>query len=290
MNLSPEKKIAGVLAPLFALRREDDLGIGDVEALRQFIEWIAESGFKLVQLLPINEIGGDHSPYNAISAMAIEPTTLHLAPGSPQDLSAEDFSAVTADVDLAELRRGPVRYPQVRKLKKRLLEKAFSQFREQADQDRQSDFEEFCEQEFAWLDDYAFFRALMEENGGRENWDEWPYQTLGAARDWFASLSSERQSAFAQRQNFFCYVQWIAHQQWRDVKAFAQARDVALMGDIPFGISYYSADVFAQQDEFALDWSAGAPPEPYFKDDAVHAKMGAKLGRPALSLGRDAGA
>ena len=71
MELSPEKKIAGVLAPLFALRKDDDLGIGDVAALREFIDWAADSGFKLVQLLPINETGGDNSPYNAISAMAI---------------------------------------------------------------------------------------------------------------------------------------------------------------------------------------------------------------------------
>ena len=58
-----------------------------------FIDWAAEIGFKLVQLLPINETGGDNSPYNAISAMAIEPTTLHLAPGSPEDLTREDFDA-----------------------------------------------------------------------------------------------------------------------------------------------------------------------------------------------------
>ena len=50
MDLPPEKKIAGVLAPLFALRHEDDLGIGDIEALREFIDWAAEIGFKLVQL------------------------------------------------------------------------------------------------------------------------------------------------------------------------------------------------------------------------------------------------
>src|ERR1043166_6183617 len=80
MDLSPEKKIAGVLAPLFALRGEDDLGIGDTAALREFIDWAAGIGFKLVQLLPINEIGSDNSPYNAISAMAIEPTTLYLSP------------------------------------------------------------------------------------------------------------------------------------------------------------------------------------------------------------------
>src|SRR5712672_2258149 len=103
MNLSPEKKIAGLLVPLFALRGENDLGIGDLGALREFIDWIAEVGFTLVQLLPINETGADNSPYNAISAMAIEPTTLQLAPGSPIDLTSEDFEEVVAMAHLDRL-------------------------------------------------------------------------------------------------------------------------------------------------------------------------------------------
>ncbi len=290
MNLSPEKKIAGVLAPLFALRCEDDLGIGEVAALRQFIDWLADTGFRLVQLLPINEIGGDNSPYNAISAMAIEPTTLHLAPGSPEELSAEDFSAVMADVDPVELRRGPVKYARVKKLKRRLLEKAFQRFCEQASEDRsasaglrrdrQAHFMKFCDEEVVWLNDYAFFRALMEKNGERERWDEWPYQSLAAARSWFAQLPPDLQAAFAQRQNFFRYVQWIAHRQWQEVKAYAEERGVGLMGDIPFGVSYYSADVFARPEEFALDWSGGAPPEQYFKDDRFTQKWGQNWGFP----------
>src|SRR4051812_32271378 len=128
MDLSPERKIAGVLAPLFALRTENDLGIGDLEGLRQFIDWVAEIGFKLVQLLPINEMGGDHSPYNAISAVALEPTTLHLAPGSPADLTQEDFDEVLRELDLDKLRKGPVKHARVRRLKMALLEKAYQRF------------------------------------------------------------------------------------------------------------------------------------------------------------------
>src|SRR5215472_16911194 len=105
MNLSPEKRIAGVLVPLFAMRGENDLGIGDLGALREFIDWIAEIGFTLVQLLPINETGADNSPYNAISSMAIEPTTLYLAPGSPEDLTRDDFEALPSEINLTALRR-----------------------------------------------------------------------------------------------------------------------------------------------------------------------------------------
>src|SRR4051794_8376695 len=128
MLLSPDHKIAGVLAPLFALRTENDLGIGDLEGLRQFVDWSAEIGFKLVQLLPINEMGGDHSSYNAISAVAIEPTTLHLAPGSPEDLTREDFEEVVREFDLDKLSKGPVKHGRVRRLKMALLAKAFGRF------------------------------------------------------------------------------------------------------------------------------------------------------------------
>src|SRR4030081_2708074 len=282
LNVSPEKQNDGVLAPLFALRREDDLGIGDVAALREFIDWAAEIGFKLVQLLPINETGGDNSPYNAISAMAIEPTTLYLAPGSPKDLTREDFDAVLADVDLAKLRHGSVNYRRVKRLKRRLLEKAFSRFSEGADGDRRSAFRKFVGEEGSWLEDYAFFRALMEENRDSEAWDKWRpnHRTIEKARLWLRDLPQDRQAAFAARQNFFRYVQWIAHEQWRSLKTYAAQRGVAVMGDIPFGVSYYSADVFARPDEFVLDWYGGAPRGHIFKHGEFSQKWGQNWGIP----------
>jgi 4-alpha-glucanotransferase len=282
MNLSPEKKVAGVLVPLFALRREDDLGIGDLGALREFIDWIAELGFTLVQLLPINETGADDSPYNAISSMAIEPTTLYLAPGSPEDLTRYDFEDSLSEINLADLRRGRVRYRQVKKLKHRILEKAFANFSARADEERQSEFERFCGEESSWLHDYALFRVLIEQNKGSAAWDQWlpQHQTIESARNWLRDLPQEKRPAVMRRLNFFCYVQWVAHQQWRKAKGHAEQRGVALMGDIPVGISYYSADVFSRPDEFLLDWFGGAPPEPHFKDDAFTQKWGQNWGIP----------
>ena len=284
MNLSPEQKIAGVLAPLFALRTETDLGIGDLEALRQFIDWAAGIGFKIVQLLPINEMGGDHSPYNAISAVALEPTTLYLAPGSPEDLSQEDFDEVIAEHDLEKLRQGAVKHDRVRRLKFELLGKAFASFsrRGEADPGCATSFDSFCAAEGAWLLDYAFFRALMEENGNSERWDQWreEHRTADLARDWLAAQTTEVRRRFSERESFFKYVQWVAFDQWSAVRADAEERGVALMGDIPFGVNLYSADVFSRRDEFGLDWSGGAPPEPYFKDDEFTQKWGQNWGIP----------
>ena len=282
MNLLPEKKIAGVLVPLFALRGEQDLGIGDVAALRELIDWAAGIGFKLVQLLPINEIGSDNSPYNAISAVAIEPTTLRLAPNSPHDLTREDFDASVAEVDLPQLSVGRVKYRQVKELKRRLLEKAFTNFSTQAGEERRSRFRAFCEQQSAWLSDYALFRVLMEANGDSAAWNRWQpqHQTIEKARTWLHDLPQERQAVLRRRAEFFRYVQWIAHQQWCAIKSYAEERGVALMGDIPFGVSYCSADVFARPGEFMLDRFGGAPPEPYFKEDAFTQRWGQNWGIP----------
>ena len=284
MNLSPDQKIAGVLAPLFALRTETDLGIGDLEALRQFIDWAAGIGFKVVQLLPINEMGGDHSPYNAISAVALEPTTLHLAPGSPEDLSQEDFDQVIAGHDLEKLRKGAAKHDRVRSLKMELLGRSFASFsrRAGADPADTTSFDAFCGGEGAWLADYAFFRALMEENGNSERWDQWreEHRTTDSARAWLAAQSVEVRRRFSERESFSKYVQWVAFDQWSAIRTYAEERGVGLMGDIPFGVNCYSADVYSRRDEFALDWSGGAPPEPYFKDDEFTQKWGQNWGIP----------
>jgi 4-alpha-glucanotransferase len=283
MELSPEKKIAGVLVPLFALRSENDLGIGDVDTLREFIDWVAGIGFKLIQLLPINETGCDNSPYNAISAMAIEPTTLQLAPESLEDLTDTDVGNAMSHVEEWDLRKGAVQYQRVKHLKSALLSTAFWRFDQRSSDDpRKRAFQEFCEAEASWLSDYTLFRWLMEANASREKWDRWPseYSTRESTLAWIEAQEERVRDTITRRRARYSYIQWVAHEQWQQVKAFAEQRGVALMGDIPFGVSYYSADVFARPEEFMLDWSGGAPPEPHFKDDMFTQKWGQNWGIP----------
>ena len=117
MKLSPDQKLSGILAPLFALRTENDLGIGDTESLRELVDWASAHGFGLVQVLPINETGGDNSPYNIISSLALDPTTIATNPKALKDLAAADFKKICAKHEVAELREGKVNYRGVRALK-----------------------------------------------------------------------------------------------------------------------------------------------------------------------------
>ena len=72
-----------------------------------------------------------------------------------------------------------------------------------------------------WLHDYAFFRVLMAENDDSPAWNRWPaqFQSMERARNWLSDLPQDRQTAIRDRQKFFCYVQWIAYHQWREIKS-----------------------------------------------------------------------
>ena len=59
MKLSPTQSLAGILEPTFAIRTEEDLGIGDTEGVRQMIDWCHRHGLNVFQTLPINELGDE---------------------------------------------------------------------------------------------------------------------------------------------------------------------------------------------------------------------------------------
>jgi len=271
---------AGVLLPAFSLRREGDLGIGDTRAMREWIDWAADHRVGFLQLLPIQETGADDSPYNAISSVALEPAYLSFEP--------EDLPGMTAeDVEQARQRLGAaaegawVDYRAVRTVKRELLELAWSRFSE-APAELHAEFARFRESEAAWLEDYSRFRWLMDRNGGAETWDLWPEDTNDPVRA-LATLEQARANepeTVENRLAFYQWVQWLCFRQWRTVRAHADARGVKLMGDIPIGVSWYSADVFFGRENFDLEWCGGAPPERVFKDDRFICKWGQNWGIP----------
>jgi 4-alpha-glucanotransferase len=285
MKLSPEKSLAGILEPVFAIRTENDLGIGDTEGVREMIDWCHRHRLNILQTLPINELSDDNSPYNAISSQAIEPTTIAVSPARIPDLSAEDFARFATADHLARLRQGPVNYPEVSRLKRALLAAAFEVFLEEhfnRETPRGLEFRAFLLANADWLSDYALFRTLMDQNGGLPTWDRWlpEHRLPNTARTWLLAQPEGRRDALTRHQLFFCYVQWIAFTQWQELKSYGSSRHVYLMGDIPFGVGRYSADVWANRTLFDLEWSGGAPPEKVFKVDAFTEKWGQNWGIP----------
>jgi 4-alpha-glucanotransferase len=273
------------LEPVFAIRTEEDLGIGDTEGVRQMIDWCHRHELSILQTLPINEISDDNSPYNALSSLAIEPTTIAISPQHIPDLTPGRFNELAGPELLAELRQGPVNYLAVKALKRKLLDAAFENFLEQhynLETKRALEFRSFQVENGGWLSDYSLFRVLMEENGNFPTWDRWAaeHRSPRAARNWLLWQPVKRRIELMRKQLFFMYVQWLAFGQWQALKAYGTAKKVYLMGDIPFGVGRFSADVWANHSIFDLDWSGGAPPEKVFKVDPFTEKWGQNWGIP----------
>lgn len=274
------ERLAGILLPAFALRRDDDLGIGDTAAIKQAIDFCARNNCAVLQLLPINETGGDNSPYNAISSIALDPVLLTIEPNVVPGLTTADLAELAAPAVVSDVQTGAVDYPKVKQLKFQLLRRAFDNFQKQPNRAELVDFENFQREQMAWLPDYTLFRTLIELHGGNACWTQWlaEQRTPKAAEKWLSS--SPDSTKLTTTRQFFAFVQWVAFTQWRDVRKHSDAQKVRLMGDIPFGVSRYSADVWANQELFDLDWSGGAPPETWFKDDLFTAKWGQNWGLP----------
>jgi 4-alpha-glucanotransferase len=283
MTINTSKKLAGILVPAFSLRTSGDLGIGDTAAVMDAVDFCHHYCLGVLQLLPINETGGDNSPYNAISSMALDPALIHISASAPDKvpgLAEEDWQNLLAFDSKSAENTGPIDYPAVKNRKHFLLQKAFFRFQlERADNytDLKNDFKSFQEDNKNWLPDYTLFRSIVARKEGNAQWTEW--------ENGLQNIDSARQLLFQDEQiqkncEFYAYVQWVAHRQWTEIKAYADERNVQLVGDIPFGVSRFSSDVWAHRHLFELEWSGGAPPERFFKADQFTALWGQNWGIP----------
>ncbi len=170
---------AGVVVPLFSAPSTASWGVGDIGDIPALTAWLARCGLRVLQLLPLNEMApGQHSPYSAISAMAIDP--LFIAVPAVPDFAAiggEGFFTSDDRRILAEVRSSArVRYVDVRRLKQRALEAAFARFFEVEwchGTGRAGALKAFVEDQAWWLDDYALFRAVHTREKERP-WTDWP--------------------------------------------------------------------------------------------------------------------
>jgi 4-alpha-glucanotransferase len=252
---------SGLLVPLFSAATTESWGIGELADLPAIAAWMKAAGQGAIQLLPINEMApGQHSPYSAISAMAIDPIYIRVS-------DVPDFGAIGGDAalsasDRAELsgvrQAARIDYSTVRDLKSRWLRRAFDRFFDaewRADTARARRLKEFVAEQAWWIHDYGLFRAFHARHG-EAPWTEWPPELR--RRD-PAALDAARRDAAADVL-FHQYLQWIAAVQWQEARRLA---GIAVLGDLPFMVDGDSADVWIYQDCFHLDASLGAPPDAF---------------------------
>ncbi|MBI5244023.1 MAG: 4-alpha-glucanotransferase [Elusimicrobia bacterium] len=267
---------AGVIAPLSALLTRRDLGIGFIGALEPFFDWMESAGLSVISLLPLNDLAPlDSCPYSAISALAADPIYITL-----QDVfEIKHIPELRRRFDEmfesreAELCRNAehIHFGDARALKVRMLEEAFKRFDEreyERDTRRAQEFRSFLARN-RWLADYALFKTIKEDRGW-ESWLHWPE----GLRERDPRILADYRLKRAPRIRFHQFVQWQFHLQWRAAREKAAARGILLFGDLPFGLSKESAEVWSRPEDFDLHFKMGAPPDWY-------SKLGQDWGLPA---------
>lgn len=238
-------------------------GIGDLgDAAYRFIDWLAQAGQTYWQVLPLSPTGYGDSPYQGLSAFA----------GNPMLISPEKLVEL-GHLDAGDLQNIPA-FPDERvdfgwliPWKFDLLRRAYENFKTRASDEQRTTFQKFLKEQAAWLDDAAMFLALKESHN-RSAWYDWEPDIRARKPEAMAQTRATMADEIARQK----YLQWIFYTQWLTVKAYANARGIDIMGDIPIYVARDCCDVWSNPELFALDADlnpelvSGVPPD-YFSVD-----------------------
>jgi len=226
-------------------------GIGDLGAeARRFVDFLAEAGQKVWQVLPLGPTGYGDSPYQCFSAWAGNPLLISLERLVEQ--GCLDASVLESAPDFPP---DEVDFEWLLPWKMAVLESATQQG---------LGFEDFCEANQHWLNDFALFMALKAHHDGVA-WTRWE----PGARDRDPKVLAKWRRQLAEPLEAQKFLQFAFFEQWRELREYAQERGVRIMGDLPIYVAHDSVDVWVNRQYFHLDARgnptvvSGVPPD-YF--------------------------
>lgn len=251
----------GILLAISSLPSPYGIGCFSKEAYA-FIEKLKKAGQKYWQILPLGPTGYGDSPYQSFSTFAGNPYYIDL-----DRLVAQGWLLEGEIKELAE--DGPigeVDYGKLFKTRYVLLKKAFLR----SGIEKTEAFCRYCAQEKYWLEDYALYMALKKEYQYR-SWESWEESVR--FRD--PATLEKKKAQWKEEILFHQFLQFIFQKQWQELKNYANARGIKIIGDLPIYVSCDSADAWAGQQLFQFDGSgkpkavAGVPPDGFSADGQV---------------------
>lgn len=254
-------KGAGVAIPVFSLRTEANFGVGEFTSIQLLADWCANTGMQLIQLLPVNDTSAtltwkDSYPYAAISAFALHPLYL--------DVDVVAGKKHQSLIDLYKSQRealnqaAEVNYEEVLKLKWEIIEKLFEQLHKETF--ALKDYKNFYKENEHWLESYAAFCYLRDQNG-TPDFNQWKEHATYNAKDVKKLLSPKSKQYKKIAIHFF--VQYHLHLQLSTAVTYAHEKGIIIKGDIPIGIYRYGVDAWVRPDLYHMDMQAGAPPDDF---------------------------
>ena len=227
-------KKAGTLIPLFSLRTKGSFGVGDFGDLTCMIDWIAYTGQRVLQLLPVNDTTVTHTwtdsyPYSCISVFALHPQYIDLRQLPPlKDAPCmERFEHLQQELNALP----QIDYERVNDAKNEYLMLLYRQEGEKVL--ASPEYKAWYEEEKEWLNTYAQF-------------------------------CTERDKTYKPApQEYYFFVQYLLAKQMHEAHEYARSKRVVLKGDIPIGVHRNGCDVMQEPKYFNLKGSAGAPPDEF---------------------------
>ena len=255
------RKLAGTLVPVFSLRTRKSAGIGDFGDLKAMIDFVASTGQKVLQLLPINDTTITHTwtdsyPYSCISVFAIHPqyANLHALPELKDAKARAEAEKTCAELNALD----KIDYEKVNDFKINYLRQIFNQEGEKMM--KTAEYKAFFQDTKQWLVPYAQYSYLRDKNGTAD-FNQWPdHQVWDEAER--KALADPKTAAY-KNVAFFYFVQFVLDRQMQEAHEHAKAKGVILKGDIPIGVNRNGCDVWTEPKYFNLNGQAGAPPDDF---------------------------
>lgn len=255
------RKLAGTQVPVFSLRTRKSAGIGDFGDLKTMIDFVASTGQKVLQLLPINDTTITHTwtdsyPYSCISVFAIHPqyANLHALPELKDAKARAEAEKTCAELNALD----KIDYEKVNDFKINYLRQIFNQEGEKMM--KTAEYKAFFQDTKQWLVPYAQYSYLRDKNGTAD-FNQWPdHQVWDEAER--KALTDPKTAAY-KNVAFFYFVQFVLDRQMQEAHEHAKAKGVILKGDIPIGVNRNGCDVWMEPKYFNLNGQAGAPPDDF---------------------------
>ena len=255
------RKLAGTLVPVFSLRTRKSAGIGDFGDLKAMIDFVASTGQKVLQLLPVNDTTITHTwtdsyPYSCISVFAIHPqyANLHALPELKDAKARAEAEKTCAELNALD----KIDYEKVNDFKINYLRQIFNQ--EGGKMMKTAEYKAFFQDTEQWLVPYAQYSYLRDKNGTAD-FNQWPdHQVWDEAER--KALTDPKTAAY-KNVAFFYFVQFVLDRQMQEAHEYAKAKGVILKGDIPIGVNRNGCDVWMEPKYFNLNGQAGAPPDDF---------------------------
>lgn len=255
------RKLAGTLVPVFSLRTRKSAGIGDFGDLKTMIDFVASTGQKVLQLLPVNDTTITHTwtdsyPYSCISVFAIHPqyANLHALPELKDAKARAEAEKTRAELNALD----KIDYEKVNDFKINYLRQIFNQEGEKMM--KTAEYKAFFQDTKQWLVPYAQYSYLRDKNGTAD-FNQWPdHQVWDEAER--KALTDPKTAAY-KNVAFFYFVQFVLDRQMQEAHEYAKAKGVILKGDIPIGVNRNGCDVWTEPKYFNLNGQAGAPPDDF---------------------------